>query len=74
MGAPAKKCRCPVCNRFGSASLNGYCKDHVPNEVYEEGRFYIKRDNPMPVNGFHHGDFVDTNGYGCVSEGYGYER
>jgi hypothetical protein len=27
MGNP---CRCPVCNNFGSSSLNGYCRRHVP--------------------------------------------
>ena len=28
MGNP---CRCPVCNTFGSSSLGGYCKRHVPS-------------------------------------------
>ncbi len=30
--------QCPVCRRFGSAELGGYCKDHAKEPEKEEGK------------------------------------
>jgi len=60
------RARCPVCNRFGSKSLGGYCKVHKPEGIAK----HIKQDMYYGY-AFHKGPFIsDSYGY----KKYGYER
>jgi len=61
--------RCPVCNRFGSDALGGYCKAHKPEEPKGIVK-HIKQDMYFGHK-FHKGPFIsDSYGY----KRYGYER
>ena len=61
--------RCPVCNRFGSNSLGGYCREHKPEESKEIVK-HIKQDMYYGY-AFNKGQFIsDSYGY----KKFGYER
>ena len=61
--------RCPVCNRFGSKSLGGYCKTCKPEGPKGVVK-HIKQDMYYGYQ-FHKGPFIsDSYGY----KRYGYER
>ena len=82
MGNP---CRCPVCNNFGSRSLNGYCKRHVPNAPSEKQAVnempdddidpgYIVRDNYKPTYGIPRSDAFIGGTYPGVKSTYGLQE
>ena len=84
MGNP---CRCPVCNNFGSRSLNGYCKRHVPvsksaneqqivNEMPDDeiDPGYIIRGNYKPEFGIHRADAFIGGSYPGVKSTYGMQE
>jgi len=63
----AKQVRCPICNKFGSRKLGGYCKEHKPDYTETE---YIKKEMYYGYK-FHEGPFIsDEYGY----KKYGYQR
>ena len=85
MGNP---CRCPVCNNFGSRSLDGYCKRHVPqSKAVNEQQVvvqnlpddeidpgYIIRENYKPSYGIPRADAFIGNSYPTVKSTYGMQE
>ena len=84
MGNP---CRCPVCNNFGSRSLNGYCKRHVPdtksvneqtvvNEMPDDDidPGYIIRGNYKPSYGIPRADAFIGGTYPGLKSTYGMQE
>jgi hypothetical protein len=82
MGNP---CRCPVCNNFGSRSLKGYCKRHVPKS--DSGKVmvqdlpddeidpgYIIRENYKASYGIPRADGFIGGSYPTVKSKYGMEE
>lgn len=82
MGNP---CRCPVCNNFGSRSLNGYCKRHIPKPADEKVAVnelpdddidpgYIIRANYKPDYGIPRADAFIGGSYPGVKLTYGMQE
>ena len=81
--------RCPKCNRYGSTSLNGYCRacapkpdpvekpvqesEPVQEKVLPQDREYIVKDTCFKTNGFVQGKFIPGE-YGIVKKEYGYQK
>lgn len=85
MGNP---CRCPVCNNFGSSSLKGYCKRHVPKakavnefpqtmvqDVKDDTEIgYIIRDSYRPSFGIPRSEAFIGGEYPTVKSLYGMQE
>lgn len=83
MGNP---CRCPVCNNFGSSSLKGYCRRHVPKTVNELPQAmvsvqkddrdpgYVIRDSYRPAFGIPKADCFIGGSYPAVKSAYGMQQ
>jgi hypothetical protein len=63
-------CRCPVCNRWGSPALGGYCKTHIPKEEAPYmGRSSYQAEYPIGR------DFIPmSDKFGYFKNTFGYER
>jgi hypothetical protein len=62
--------RCPRCNKFGKASLGGYCQ---PCKDARRKPNYVMRDLMKGKNGIRTGDAL-PNTYGIMREKFGIEE
>ena len=60
--------RCPVCNRWGSAALGGYCKNCHPNANEDEKNAFADF-----VDDHADGAFFPEN-FGIVKDKFGFEE